>query len=97
MIEGYKRKEEDQEKIQANEDKFIEKVLKDRTKTRLLEVIKPKSKDDMARCIQRLWRGHYERKFQSIGRRNKFDSGKGITLWRTFRFISIHKYDKVLG
>lgn len=84
--------------MHANEEKYIDKIFKERSKlkTKVSEQ-KPRTDDDMAKVIQKHWRGHNQRKFQVIGRKKKIEVGKGITLWRTFRFITIHKYDKMLG
>lgn len=84
--------------MHANEEKYIDKIFKERSKLKAkTSEQKPKTDDDMAKIIQRHWRGHSQRRFQAIGRKKKFEVGKGITLWRTFRFITIHKYDKMLG
>ena len=51
----------------------------------------------MASIIQRHWRGFVSRKFKSIGTRKKFRAGKTQLLWRTFRYIGIYKYDKLIS
>lgn len=51
----------------------------------------------MATIIQRHWRGYVTRKLTSLRTKKKYKLGKGLLLWRTFRYINTYKYDKLVS
>lgn len=98
MIEKYKKREEERVKVQNGEDKYVEKHNRDRNNLSPFKKVTPHaSQEEMATVIQKHWRGYVMRKFNTIGTRKKFKVGKGLLLWRTYRYISIYKYDKLIS